>query len=212
MAAADRVTKFYDDSLLVIQQSQSKSNNSKLFAEISKLKTWIQKHQDETLPDGHKGKLLQTLENYNRYVNTPGVIFEKEKVLDIVLDLLSDYLQLPEGRLVTAAYKKKVMNWREILLATTSESVLIAPSVGSSSSSSDHITRWSVEGMEAKGQKITLLNIDNQELWKEDFVVKDKTIFQRIQLLSREAGESGKIVMVEMDERNDQVLSCTLTE
>lgn len=209
MAAADRVTKFNDDSLLVITQSQTKSNNTKLLAEISKLKTWIQKHQDETLPDGHKGKLLQTLENYNRYVNTPGTIFEKEKVLDVVLDLLSDYLQLPEGWLLTATYKKKVMNWREILLAAANEST---PTASSTSSSSGHITRWSVEGIESKGQKITLLNVDNQELWKEDFIVKDKVMFQTIQTHSTEAGESGKIVIVEVDERTQIVLSCQVSE
>jgi len=206
MAAAERVNKFYDDSLIIINQCQTKSNNTKLYAEIIKLKTWLQKHQNEILPDGHKGKLLQTLEVYNKYCTSSSSIFEKEKVADSVLDLLSDYLQLPEGRLVSASYKKKVLNWREILLGGMNDS----SSVGKSSGT--RVTRWTVEGVDSSAQTVSLLNLANQELWKEDHHIPDKAKFQSIETMHNQANEEGKNVMVEVDEGNQTIVSFTLSD
>lgn len=212
MAAAERVNKFYEDSLLVINQIPSKSSSAKIIAEINKLKTWMQKHQHETLPDGQKGKLLQTLEVYNRYSISPGSFLDKEKVIDVVGELLSDYLQLPEGRLVTANYKKKVLNWRAALLACIVDSAgsEAGTGTGKASKSDSNITRWTVEGIDSKAKQMTLLNIDNQELWKEDFRIKDKTLFKTMEVLYLRAGEEGKTVAVDLDEENDAIVATVL--
>ncbi len=69
MSAADRVQKFFEDAEKLVSTAASNTTNSnshhkKMISEITKLRTWLQKHQDETISDGSKGKLFQLIQIY----------------------------------------------------------------------------------------------------------------------------------------------------
>lgn len=192
MAAAERVSKFFDDATKLLTASTKQAN--KVGAEMNKLSTWLQKHQNETLPEGPKGKLMQTVEMYYRQCN---VGEWREALLDALSNLLSTYLQMPEGKLLSAKDKKKVLNWLQSLSGDPSNTSP-DPLVEESSS----ISTWSVESVE-KGQRVTLLNTANAELWKENFKVVDKAMYAEITKLL-EGGEV-EVVLVDFDEESNAI-------
>jgi len=89
-------------------------NFNKLASEISRLSKWLQKHQDETVNDGQKAKLLSTVQSYYKLaLSRPDECVFKEKVSV----LCEDICKLPEGKLVAGkSSKSKVMKWIEDLL------------------------------------------------------------------------------------------------
>lgn len=98
MSASDRVDKFYGDMASFIEAKNAK----KLLSEIDRLKTWMQKHQNETLTEGSKTKLVSCIEACVRY--------QDNEVKESALSLVSDYLTIPEGKLATSKAKKKFLN------------------------------------------------------------------------------------------------------
>jgi hypothetical protein len=96
-------------------------NRNSVGLKINKLRSWLQKHQYDTLADGGKTKLLQILIICQRYCQS---LSGEERVNfeEFVTSLFSDYLQLPEGKLVSSKDKKKVMLWLQNLGAHESES------------------------------------------------------------------------------------------
>jgi len=57
-----RIDKYFDDQVGVI----SSGKLPKITSEIHALRTWLVKHQDESVPDGAKNKILSILEKYHR--------------------------------------------------------------------------------------------------------------------------------------------------
>lgn len=98
-----RIDKFVEDQTKVLTLASSCSKIGKINSEIGKLRTWLVKHQDDTIPDGGKAKLLAILEKYNRAM---GYFSE---LTNSVVSLFEDYLQLPEGKLVSSKDKSKVI-------------------------------------------------------------------------------------------------------
>lgn len=168
---------------------------NKIIAEINKLTTWLQKHQNEMLPDSSKSKLFQCIEIYYRKIHPSAV--------DAVVDMLNCFLQLPEGRLVTAKDKKKALQWVQSLsnLNQKHES-------GFNEVIKEKLSLWLVQEVEDSNDKqgkqsVTLLSYNDDELWKEDIVIKDPVLFQQVvNLMSN--GEAN--VVVELNEDTNEVV------
>lgn len=186
--ASDRINKFVEDQTKVLVSS---SKPSKIIAEVNHLKQWLQKHQDETVPDGAKGKLMVIMEKYNR---AQGYFVD---IRDAVVDLYGCYLQLPEGKLVSAKDKAKVLVWvSNISSGEEEDSQPVAPS----------ISKWTVESLDARKRKVTLLSMDDPDLWKEDMAVDDAPTMESI---ARLMGQ-GQVV-VELEDGSDRIVSVELT-
>merc|ERR1719367_1578474 len=94
--------------------------SAKLFTEIAKLRKWLYKHQDEVLPDGHKGRLVNVLQRYFKYATEHEAAKDDEKARQAVLELLEDMLKLPEGKLVAGmSTKGKLIKWCDVLRTGT---------------------------------------------------------------------------------------------
>ena len=88
-----------------------------LSTECERICTWLQKHQDENLPDGHKDKVVQIIQKYRGLYKLcaaspmlcppEGLAAVREKVASI----MEVYLMLPEGKLTTGKQKKNVLKW-----------------------------------------------------------------------------------------------------
>ncbi len=212
MAAAERVNKFYDDATLLTSapspSSNANNNINKLTSEIMKLKSWLQKHQNEVLQDSMKTKLLQCIEMYYRKV-----FHRREGLLDPVTELLGCYLQLPEGKLLSSKDKRKVLQWINSLSCLESgDSLSEGLSINSPVVNTNGFisSTWIVQSVDYNNNKnvstLTLLNVDNDELWKEDVVVE-------IDLLNRiaELMDTCDNIMVEVDNSTDTVMSIIST-
>ncbi len=195
MAAVERVNKFFEDATKLLSTGGLKLPN-KMIPEINKLSTWLQKHQNESLPDGSKGKLFQTVEMF--YRQCIGNIELRETLCDSVTNLVSTFLQMPEGKLIGAKDKKKLLNWLQVLSGE-----ITADDSTPSSSTTTSITTWSVESIESK-QQATLLNIHNDELWKENFKIKDKAIYDEIVRL--QTGGEVETVLIDLDETDNSIV------
>jgi hypothetical protein len=191
MSTADRVAKYYDDGKDLV----GGGNSAKIMSEIRKLATYLQKHQTEAIAEGAKTKLFGTVEMYYRYAKGN---LTNEAVVDCVSSLLSAYLQLPEGKLVSATHKKKVLQWAQEF---TSGSGSTPPEDGRAASV---VTTWSVEGVNDDGS-LTLLSAADCELWKENFMpVNLKEYIATILTLQEDAAGT---VLVDLDEQRSSVVN-----
>eukprot|EP01031_Cornospumella_fuschlensis_P040109 gene40109-48877_t len=154
----DRIQKFHDDQVKLLV---SNTKQSKISGEIGSLRTWLQKHQNDVVPDGAKTQLFTIIEKYNR---AAGYFTD---IRDAVEQLLGDYLQMPEGKLVSAGSKRKVIVWLENMRASADE----ANTKTADKLSAPKIMKWSVESIDESKKTVTLLNTEDAELWKEDFSV-----------------------------------------
>ena len=189
MSAAERISKYLDDSKLLI----SSGNIPKLLAEIKKLTSYLQKHQTETVPEGAKTKLFGTIDAYYRLACIPAA---QENLVDCVTALIGSYLQLPEGKLVSATHKKKALTWFQELNVAPSD----APN---DTAQSPTITTWSLEGINDDGS-ITLLNVANSEDWKEDYVPSN--LQDHIGALQKLQAEE-EAVLVDISNSTDSILA-----
>jgi hypothetical protein len=176
--SADRVEKFLEDA----EKLAAGGNLSKITAEVNKLRSWLQKHQYDVLPDGSKGKLLQVLVVYHKFFQSLQDASQKESFESIVSSLLSDYLQLPEGKLLVAKDKKKVMTWLQSLSA---------PSDAGASLGSDD--RYLVQDIDEECRTVTLQAVEDDSVWLEGVIVSSNTLFD--ELLERFRSEGSDIVV-----------------
>jgi hypothetical protein len=194
MSTADRVAKYYDDGKDLV----GGGNSAKIMSEIRKLATYLQKHQTEAIAEGAKTKLFGTVEMYYRYAKGN---LTNEAVVDCVSSLLSAYLQLPEGKLVSATHKKKVLQWAQDF---TSGSDSAPSSGGAGGKAASVVTTWSVEGVNDDGS-LTLLSAADSELWKENFMpVNLKEYITTILTLQEDAAGT---VLVDLDEQRSWVVN-----
>jgi hypothetical protein len=182
---AERVNKFSDDCQSLLSKAAAPS---KVIAEMKKLRTWLQKHQTETLPENGKAKLLSTVEAYYLLLNKSEL---REQYSDAVESLVGDYLQIPEGKLLSAANKRKALGWYQSLQGSGRDD-----SVATCGISNSKPTQWTVEGVN-EDATLLLLSVDDSELWKEDFQVVDANVFQEIKTLY-ESTKEGEPVTIEI--------------
>jgi len=92
--SAERIDKFLDDATKCRTGQQ-------LQKEAERLGVWLQKHQAEIVPPGQQAKLMQVLDIHTRNgrVGYP----------DALLELISTFLALPEGKLIQAKSKQKCL-------------------------------------------------------------------------------------------------------
>lgn len=131
---------------------------------------------------------MTILEKYNR---ASGYMHD---IRPAVTSLYSDYLQLPEGKLLSSKHKDRVLVWLNNMNdgdVENSEEAVSAAAVVSS-------TRWSIEGVDISKRTVTLLSVDDAELWMEDFPVLDINQLTSFQQLY----DSGDQVLVDMDSIN----------
>eukprot|EP01041_Mallomonas_annulata_P010635 gene10635-22202_t len=162
------------------------NSNQKISSEISRLRTWIQKHQGETVPDGAKTKLMTIVEKY--YVHlTSG---NNSAILDIVTGLLSDLLSLPEGKLISAKGKSRLLKWLQSLNKSNSDE----PKVDNHSLQEASV--WVVADICDNTGALTLMkpDVDSNELI-EDVIVHDNSLLIEI----RRMFEEEEYVAVELD-------------
>eukprot|EP00443_Scrippsiella_acuminata_P100755 CAMPEP_0115752324 /NCGR_PEP_ID=MMETSP0272-20121206/95730_1 /TAXON_ID=71861 /ORGANISM="Scrippsiella trochoidea, Strain CCMP3099" /LENGTH=104 /DNA_ID=CAMNT_0003197565 /DNA_START=10 /DNA_END=324 /DNA_ORIENTATION=+ len=103
--AAERVEKFHADASALVSSKPLKAEKVK--AEITRFRTWLQKHQDESLPAGAQGKLVDVVQMYYKIVAAGGL--DGDMLHDSVLGVAEDLMKLPEGKLVTIKAKKTVL-------------------------------------------------------------------------------------------------------
>jgi hypothetical protein len=189
--ATERIEAYFENSKQLILAK----NWQKALPELRKLATYLLKHQNETVPDGAKGKLLQTIEGYYRFY-LQSESNSVAQALDAVVALLGTYLQLPEGKLLSATIKKKVLVWYQGLSATPQESSQSAKLVSTNST-------WLVQTINEKGA-LTLLSASDDQLWKEDFSPSNPQEFaEQISALLAEDFD----VLMELNESNNAIIS-----
>eukprot|EP00668_Euglena_longa_P014670 GGOE01018671.1.p1 GENE.GGOE01018671.1~~GGOE01018671.1.p1 ORF type:complete len:193 (-),score=50.60 GGOE01018671.1:259-837(-) len=115
---ADRIEKFREDCDKLVADR----NAARMAAEVQRLCKWMQKHQDEAVPDKAKGQLLAVIQKYYQTAQS----LAAPALTDSVTGLIEDLLKLPEGKLVTSKSKQQALKW----LAT------LAPATGSASGAS----------------------------------------------------------------------------
>lgn len=188
--ATERIEAYFETSKQLI----AGKNWQKIVPELKKLATYLLKHQNETVPDGTKGKLLQAIEGYYRYL----LLCDTNPVAqEAVVALLGTYLQLPEGKLLSATIKKKVLVWYQDLSAAMDE----APTSSAAPVASN--TTWLVQSIDAKGV-LTLLSATDDELWKEDYKATNAKAFHtQISALLDE----GVDVSLELNEATNTIVS-----
>lgn len=188
--ATERIEAYFETSKQLIVGK----NWQKIVPELKKLATYLLKHQNETVPDGTKGKLLQAIEGYYRYL----LQCEANPVAqEAVVALLGTYLQLPEGKLLSATIKKKVLVWYQDLNAAMDE----VPASSTAPVASK--TTWLVQNIDDKGV-LTLLSATDDQLWKEDYSPANIKAFQA-QISARL--DEGVEVVLELDEATKTVVS-----
>jgi hypothetical protein len=157
--ATDRVGKYFEDAGPLI----ASSNTPKICAEIKKLATYLQKHQNEVVTDAAKTKLTSTVEMYYRSVCS--LCISDVSSLDCLSVLLSTYLQMPEGKLVAAKDKKKTLNWLNDLNGLMNQ----CENNNKQEGNFKPCSVWSIEDLNMVTKELTLLSTENTEVWKEDF-------------------------------------------
>lgn len=170
MAAAERISKFHDDAIETLQQSKRTGVIQKIEGEISRLRTWIQKHQSESVPDTAKQQLLSTVELFHNFANDRTQSLQSEKsvtsVGNLVGDLVSDLLKIPEGKLITSKGKRRAMKW-----VSSGEQNRKS---GNMKDEESLVTKWSVVDLDEESGTTTLMAIDGGNI-KENFHVDDES-------------------------------------
>jgi hypothetical protein len=220
--ASNRIQKFSDDSIYLVEvlSGNNIDSENKLFlkiipkstTEINKLRVWLQKHQNESVTDGYKNKLFLIIDLYYRfYINKIITIKTSDSKLlsatslyyEAVSNLISDYLQFPGGKLLSAKDKKKVMTWNENLIEKKLSQICIEKTNNS---------LWIVQDINRKDNSLSLLNKANSELWKENFVIKDKQLIETIKTLFDTCQISNNSLIIDINESTNVVFGTFLEE
>lgn len=111
--AAERINMFHEDCQKLT--TGEGINHKRIASEIQKLKRWMQKHQDESVPDSAKSKLLVVINKYKSMASNP-------ELTDVVYSLVEDYLKLPEGKLLSSKDKQGCLRWLQSTAGGESDS------------------------------------------------------------------------------------------
>ena len=132
---------------------------------------------------------MTILEKYNR---ASGYFHD---IRAAVTSLFSDYLQMPEGKLVSSKDKNKVLSWLQNLDNDQSETVA---EINTTSMMS--ISRWVVESVDITKHSVTLFSLIDAEVWKENLVIEE-TLFNELLLIYQQQ-ETGVVVDITDTENN----------
>jgi hypothetical protein len=206
MSNSERVERFSEDSIKILTQNPFKVQ--KLTTEISKLKKWLQKHQDESLPSGHKDKLLQCIQSYHVFTlklaetetKKNGVISELTvEVAGRVLELVQDLCMLPEGKLVAGkSSKSKALKWIGQLTTIVNREEL---PMGGLNTCTKLFELIDVSHINAESYELELMDPESGDVKNTIYATSD-TIF-------KERFENGESVLVEVDLETHEVLRVT---
>ena len=193
--ASDRVELFLDTCQTLIIKL---NNNKKIISEISKLCIWLQKHQNEEITDQAKGKIIIIIEKYYLYYKNSNNDNDNDiiRLEDTLEKLLSDYLALPEGKLVTGKFKLKVMNWQSSMQQQNN----ISNNSDNISNNNNNIERWII--CDINDNKITLMKPDsniNDEII-DDVIINDSNILKIINNIYNQE-ESSNYIQVDYDKK-----------
>jgi len=195
MSNVDRIQKFHDDQIDNITGCKGKT--TKITSEMDKLRQWLVKHQDAAVPDGAKGQIFTILEKYQRCSSQ--VYPEIEPALYV---LFSDYLQLPEGKLLSSKHKQRVLKWvqqMDLDKASAGAAETVEEMVARQRKT---LTTWTVESIDERKRQVTLLSTADAEEWKEDFEVTNKSHFQHLLELQSDI-DAGKVIVLELNGCNE---------
>ena len=184
MSSADeRVAKYADDlNALVKAARQSVEQMSrcatgrtatstgpaaiaKCTAEVRKLSTWLQKHQEETLRD--KGKLVEIASLLSKLANDAhkqdggSEDGGASSLFDQIVALHEALMSLPEGKLVNSAGKGKVLKSLEALRGLENSSGGGASSTSAAAEEAPVVTNWElldVVSSETGGVVLTVMD------------------------------------------------------
>ena len=149
----ERIDKFVVD--ITRWSVKNAANDEKLRGEVERLTKWLEKHQNEMIPDGHKNKLLSLVDLVYRYIPTS----QDERIQESKRSLCSCYLMMPEGKLVNAKSKKKVMKWLDTLNVDTGAAIGSVFSCVNNSGNGDQSGVWLVADI-TEERKLTLMKED----------------------------------------------------
>jgi hypothetical protein len=196
---ADRIDKYRTDCARFAALPPVSAQ--KVRSELSSLNKWIVKHQQETVPDGDKAKLLATLQFYYKLVTGP----DFGDVKEAVFQLLDDFLKLPEGKLVTAKGKQGVLRWQEVL-ATGGEA-------GAGTGVGVATSRYGVADI-SSGGVLSLMDLSTNSILDHTVTVSDKDLLDRVRICFDDLGyleivvQEGKVLQVfDMDGNEQDIIA-----
>lgn len=213
--SSEWIVNFSEDFITLANLGPANKGSTKLLASSSKLKQWMPKHQNDLLTENSKSKLLLCLDILYRIgtkgINSATQITQtdpsngtinlqswtwEESLCNAAIDVISVYLQMPEGKLLSSKDKKKALNWLETLQGVLPKRLdeLNGKAISDSSSSSNEsiwilisaveeliaIPSKSTKKSNKKVEKIeivlTLLSAnDEKEEWLENFILPEET-------------------------------------
>lgn len=182
--AAERIDLFHSDCVKLT--TGSGFNDKRINSECQRLSKWLQKHQEETVTDGAKTKLVSVVQEYYK------IGLREVSVRDAVYALVDDYLKLPEGKLVTSKAKQSCLRWLDALNG--------ANNAGDGVSAST-TTKYMVADIDEHGKLLLMSPNPNSEEFIEDYEVRNSDTGRKIKICFEECG----YVSVEVDESNEIV-------
>jgi hypothetical protein len=149
-ADADRVSRFLDDATALCADGGRQPQ--KIVTEIRRLRTWLQKHQDESLVDAGKQKLVLAVECYFKLSLAVDPTFSAA-LGEATQELVMDLLKLPEGKLIrNAGGKSKALKWLDIAQAASSAaSASSLPGSAAAKAAVAATTKWTVADVARDG-------------------------------------------------------------
>lgn len=173
--ASERIDKFHIDAQRWC--TKNAQNDARCIEEMKKLSKWMLKHQAEIIPDSSKTKLQSIM---FLFFSCPLSINATESILNEKINLLADYLKMPEGKLVTSKSKKKVMKWLDELNNTVINMNTVFDINAMATTSGD---KWMVADI-GDDDKLSLMRENVEDMgFLEGIVVTDTYMLQEIKRL-----------------------------
>jgi len=209
MSNSERVERFLEDSTKLLNSSpNSNIKPQKIIAEILKLRKWLQKHQDESLPGGHKDKLLQCIQSYHVFTiklaekdtkGGNGISDLSVGLADTVLELVEDLCKMPEGKLVSGkSSKSKALKWIDQLLMIVNRVELPKEGLNTCTKNFELID---VSHINAESYELELMDPESGDVKNTIYATSDTSFKERF--------ENGESVLVEVDLDTHKVLKLT---
>ena len=211
MSNSERVERFLEESTKLLNLTNG-IKLQKIITEISKLQKWIQKHQDESLPGGHKDKLFQCIQSY--YIVTVKLaendLRHGEKnitdltvtLADKVLELVEDLCKLPEGKLVSGkSSKAKALKWIDQLLSIINREGGFQDGISNTSGCLKKFELIDVSHLDSDNYELELMDPESGDVKNTVYSTDDASFKKRF--------ENGESVLVEVDLDTHEVMKLT---
>jgi hypothetical protein len=111
-----RVLLFETDARALLSPADGKEvKEARVVPELNRLKTWMQKHQDDVLTASEQQKLSTLIRTYYGFACDRNSI----DLMDRTIGLLDDYLKYPEGKLVSGKLKQQILKIHQAAQGST---------------------------------------------------------------------------------------------